>query len=79
MTDIIISRFSSLNFQEWKHSFETDECYMQKFASTDIITVQFLSDKFSLPNIVLTDTSIGESQSIVPVAISSGKYQFSIT
>ncbi len=35
-----ISEFSSLNFSEWKHDFEIDECYVQPFSIYDNIRVQ---------------------------------------
>lgn len=79
MIDLLISRFSSLNFQDWKHSFETDECYMQKFASSDVITVQFLSDAYSLPQFILANKDTGNSQSITATELASGVYQFSLT
>ena len=36
-----ISRYSSLNFSEWKHYFEIQEDYRQVFSQTDVITVQY--------------------------------------
>lgn len=38
---LVISRYSSLNFSEWKHDFERQEEYKQIFASADIIRVQY--------------------------------------
>lgn len=35
-----ISFFSSLDFSQWKHDFEIDECYVQKFSRYDNIRVQ---------------------------------------
>lgn len=43
----ISSYFSSLDFSDWKHDFETDECYVQKFSRYDNIRVQVSIDSLS--------------------------------
>lgn len=61
-----ISEFSSLEFNpEWKHDFEIDECYIQSFASTDIIRVQLFILKTSTLNISINNLSTNET-SIIP-------------
>lgn len=55
MSQFKISKYSSLNFEDWKLDFEKDECYAQKFARGDDLIVQY--EVISSRNIspILTD------------------------
>lgn len=72
MSQIKISKYSSLNFShDWKRSFERDEPYIQKFAPTDNIVVQYSVPSNRNMTVTLTD---GNGQQSTINQISKGSY-----
>lgn len=81
--NIKISEYSSLEFDpEWKHDFETDECYMQSFASSDNMRVQFSMSKDYTPSVILEE-KYNTAVNIPTIQIAENEdvyvYTFSIT
>ena len=58
--NIKISKFSSLNFSEWKNYFQTDTCYVQKFAPGDTIRCQLSLTDDANVSIKFKDHRTGE-------------------
>lgn len=78
-----ISQFSSLNFSDWKHDFESEECYVQSFAKRDIIRVQLSQDESANFSFRFIDLGLNKSNDIALTLIDTKDnykiYSFSYT
>lgn len=70
MATFKISKCSSLSFyHNWRTPFEIDQCYLQKFATTDSIRVQYTESSSISLTIKLKNLTMGEVTGITPLVI----------
>lgn len=72
MATFKISKYSSLSFyHNWRTPFEIDQCYIQKFATTDSIRVQYTESSSISLTIKLKNLTTGDVTDITPSVINN--------
>jgi len=63
---VSLSKYSSLSFGKYRHSFEVDEVYVQRFAPSDIIRMQFNTTHSDSIALHLTSLNTGKKRELPP-------------